>query len=39
MIKVVVTDLEYNKAADIFENTAGFECICAPSDEKGLSVM
>ena len=37
MIKVVVTDLEYNKAADIFENTAGFECICAPSDEKGLS--
>ena len=37
MIKVVVTDLEYNKAADIFENTDGFECICAPSDEKGLS--
>lgn len=37
MIKVVVTDLEYNKAADILENTAGFECICAPSDEKGLS--
>jgi phosphoglycerate dehydrogenase-like enzyme len=37
MIKVVVTDLEYNKAEGVFKNAAGFECICAPSDEKGLS--
>jgi phosphoglycerate dehydrogenase-like enzyme len=37
MIKVVVTDLEYVKAESVFKNTAGFECICAPSDEKGLS--
>jgi phosphoglycerate dehydrogenase-like enzyme len=32
-----VTDLEYRKAADIFKNAAGFECIPAPSDESGLS--
>jgi len=37
MIKVVVTDLEYNKAADIFRNTAGFECIPVPSDELSLA--
>lgn len=37
MIKVVVTDLEYNKAEETFKNTNGFECICAPSHEKGLS--
>lgn len=37
MIKVVVTDLEYVKAESIFKNTAGFECISAPSDEKGLA--
>jgi phosphoglycerate dehydrogenase-like enzyme len=37
MTRIVVTDLEYQKAVNIFENTDGFECICAPSDEKGLS--
>lgn len=37
MIKVVVTDLEYVKAEGIFKSAAGFECISAPSDEKGLS--
>ena len=37
MIKVVVTDLEYKKVEEIFKNTDGFECICAPSHEKELS--
>ncbi len=37
MIKVLVTDLEYNKAKHIFKNAAGFECISAPSDEAGLA--
>ncbi len=37
MIKVVVTDLEYNKAASVFKNAGGFECIPAPSDEVGLA--
>ncbi|MFZ4412908.1 MAG: NAD(P)-dependent oxidoreductase [Bacteroidales bacterium] len=37
MINVVVTDLEYKKSEDVFKNADGFECISAPSDEKGLS--
>ncbi|MFZ2656142.1 MAG: NAD(P)-dependent oxidoreductase [Victivallales bacterium] len=37
MMKVIVTDLEYGKAADIFKNAEGFECIPAPSDESGLA--
>lgn len=37
MIKVAVTDLEYNKAKDIFENTKEFECLCAPTDEVQLA--
>ena len=37
MIKVLVTDLEYNKAKHIFQNASGFECISAPSDEAGLA--
>jgi phosphoglycerate dehydrogenase-like enzyme len=36
MTNVIVTDLEYNKAANVFENSAGFTCIPAPSDEAGL---
>jgi phosphoglycerate dehydrogenase-like enzyme len=37
MIKVLVTDLEYNKAKHIFQNATGFKCISAPSDEAGLA--
>jgi phosphoglycerate dehydrogenase-like enzyme len=37
MIKVLVTDLEYNKAKHIFQNATGFECISAPTDETGLT--
>ncbi len=37
MIKVAVTDLEYNKAVDIFENAEGLECLCAPTPEDELA--
>lgn len=37
MIKVIVTDLEYLKAEDVFRNADGFRCISAPSDEKKLA--
>ena len=37
MIKVAVTDLEYNKAVDIFKNAAGMECLCAPTPEAELT--
>jgi phosphoglycerate dehydrogenase-like enzyme len=37
MTKVIVTDLEYNKAERIFQNADRFECIAAPSDEVGLA--
>jgi phosphoglycerate dehydrogenase-like enzyme len=37
MIKVLVTDLEYNKAKHIFQNSAWFECIAAPSEESLLA--
>ena len=37
MIKVAVTDLEYNKAIDIFENIEGIKCLCAPTPEVELA--
>lgn len=37
MNKILVTDLEYRKAEAVFENVTDFECICAPSEEKGLA--
>jgi phosphoglycerate dehydrogenase-like enzyme len=37
MIRVAVTNLEYNKASDIFKNAEGFECLCAPTPEKELA--
>lgn len=37
MLKVIVTDMEYNKGANIFKGTDGFECISAPSVEAGLA--
>ena len=37
MIKVAVTDLEYNKAVDIFKNVDGLECLCAPTPEAKLT--
>lgn len=37
MLKIAVTDLEYNKAADIFKSFKVFECICAPSEENELA--
>jgi phosphoglycerate dehydrogenase-like enzyme len=37
MIKVAVTDLEYNKAVDVFENAVGIESICAPTPEMELA--
>lgn len=37
MIKVIVTEQEYKKAAHVFDNAKGFECIPAPPDESGLA--
>ena len=37
MIKVAVTDLEYNKAIDVFENIDELECLCAPIPENELA--
>lgn len=37
MIKVAVTDLEYDKAVEVFANAAGFECLRAPTPEAGLA--
>lgn len=37
MIKVAVTDLEYNKAIDIFKNADGLKCLCAPTPETELA--
>ena len=37
MTKVAVTDLEYNKAVDIFKNVEGFECLCSPTPEAELA--
>ncbi|MEI8248749.1 MAG: NAD(P)-dependent oxidoreductase [Lentisphaerota bacterium] len=37
MIKVLITDLEYNKSKHIFQKASGFECIAAPSEESQLA--
>lgn len=37
MIRVAVTELEYNKAVNIFKNTQDFECLCAPAAEVELA--
>ncbi|MDD5598886.1 MAG: NAD(P)-dependent oxidoreductase, partial [Victivallaceae bacterium] len=37
MIKVAVTDLEYNKAVNIFKNVDGLKCMCAPTPENELA--
>jgi phosphoglycerate dehydrogenase-like enzyme len=39
MIKVAVTDLEYNKAVNIFKNVDGLKCICAPTPENELAAF
>lgn len=37
MIRVAVTDLEYNKAVEVFENFKEMECLCAPTPELDLA--
>jgi phosphoglycerate dehydrogenase-like enzyme len=37
MTKVVITEPEFRKGAQVFQNAAQFECIPAPSDEPGLA--
>lgn len=37
MIRVIVTEVEYRKAEEVFTNTKGYECIPAPSDEAALA--
>ena len=37
MIKVAITDLEYNKAVHIFETVKGLKCLCAPTPEAELA--
>jgi len=37
MIKVIVTELEYKKAEDIFNNTMGIMCIPSAADEETLA--
>ncbi|MFW6367501.1 MAG: NAD(P)-dependent oxidoreductase, partial [bacterium] len=37
MIKIAVTDLEYDKAKEVFANAEGFECVRTSSDEEILA--
>jgi phosphoglycerate dehydrogenase-like enzyme len=37
MIKVIVTELEYHKALEVFTRCAGFECVPAPAAEAQLA--
>ena len=37
MIKVAVTDIEYNKAAEVFKNSENFACLSAPTPEAELA--
>lgn len=37
MIKVAVTELEYNKASGVFDHASGFQCLPAPGTESELA--
>jgi len=39
MVKIGITELEYNKAQDVFSAAAeeGFECLCVPKEETKLA--